>query len=173
MIQALVALAQVVPWVAKYFKSSDNVISTVVEKASSIVGSIGGGSTLQESITNILGDASKLAQVNLEVKKLEVEWDKIYLEDVQSARDMAVKLAQAGRKNYMAISMYALAVIVIIGLMYYVLKDETINEYARGLITFILGRFAGYLDNIYNFEFGTTRGSRDKDATIASLSNGK
>ena len=170
MIPALVALSQVVPWVAKYFKSSDNVISTVVEKASQVVGSIGGGSTLQESITNILGDAEKLAAVNLEIKRLEVEWDKIYLEDIQSAREMTVKLAQAGQKNYMAISMYILAVIVIIGLMYYVIADESINEYARGLITFVLGRFAGYLDNIYNFEFGTTRQSRAKDETISNLS---
>lgn len=173
MIQALVALAQVVPWVAKYFKSSDTVIGTVVDKASEVVNRIGGGSTLQESITTILGDSVKLAQVNLEMKRLEVEWDQIYLEDVQSAREMQVALVQAGQKNYMSISMYILAVIVIGALMWYVLKDDSINEFARGIITLGLGRFLGYLDGIYNFEFGTTRGSRAKDETIATLSNGK
>jgi len=30
----------------------------------------------------------------------------------------------------------------------------------------------GYLDNIYSFEFGTTRGSRDKDDTIKNLTGG-
>lgn len=32
-----------------------------------------------------------------------------------------------------------------------------------------LGRFLGYLDNIFNFEFGTTRSSQKKDDTILNL----
>ena len=45
-----------------------------------------------------------------------------------------------------------------------------INEYAKGIVTFLLGRFSGYVDLVYNFEFGTTRGSKDKDDTITNLS---
>lgn len=44
-----------------------------------------------------------------------------------------------------------------------------LNEYAKGILTFILGRYSGYVDNVYAFEFGTTRANKDKDATIANL----
>lgn len=44
-----------------------------------------------------------------------------------------------------------------------------INEYAKGIITFLLGRFCGYVDAVYSFEFGTTRGSKAKDDVINNL----
>ena len=47
-----------------------------------------------------------------------------------------------------------------------------INEYVKGIFTLVLGRFLGYLDNIYSFEFGTTRGSKEKDETIKQLTGG-
>jgi hypothetical protein len=51
-------------------------------------------------------------------------------------------------------------------------KDPNINEYVKGIFTLVLGRFLGYLDNIYSFEFGTTRGSKEKDETIKNLTGG-
>ena len=62
------------------------------------------------------------------------------------------------------------AVAVIVGLVYAIWKDPDINEFLKGIATLVLGRFLGYLDNIYSFEFGTTRGSQNKDATISQLS---
>ena len=60
-----------------------------------------------------------------------------------------------------------------LGLVYLVWKDDTLTEYVKGIVTLVLGRFLGYLDNIYSFEFGTTRGSKDKDDTIKQLSGGQ
>ena len=48
---------------------------------------------------------------------------------------------------------------------------SNINEYAKGIITFLLGRFSGYVDNVYSFEFGTTRGSKAKDDVITNLAS--
>lgn len=47
-----------------------------------------------------------------------------------------------------------------------------IKEYAQGILTLILGRFLGYTDSVYAFEFGSTRQSKEKDATISNLSGG-
>lgn len=91
------------------------------------------------------------------------------LADVQNARDLAKSLVLAGQKNYMAISMYVLAVLVIFILTYEVIKDPNLNDYVKGIVTLVLGRFLGYLDGIYQFEFGTTRSSRTKDDTINKL----
>jgi hypothetical protein len=59
-----------------------------------------------------------------------------------------------------------LMVIVCLGIAVWM---SEINEYAKGIVTFLLGRFSGYVDNIYSFEFGTTRGSKAKDDVITNL----
>lgn len=48
--------------------------------------------------------------------------------------------------------------------------DSTMNEYAKGIITLILGRALGWVEQIFSFEFGTTRASKAKDDTINKLS---
>lgn len=68
--------------------------------------------------------------------------------------------------------MFFLAIAMISGLVWLVWKDPNINEYMKGIATLVLGRFLGYLDTIYNFEFGTTRSNKAKDETIKNLSQG-
>lgn len=43
------------------------------------------------------------------------------------------------------------------------------NQYAQGIITLVLGRFLGYTDSVYSFEFGTTRDNKVKDESISNL----
>lgn len=108
-----------------------------------------------------------LAQREQELAEFKTE-----VEDRSSARARDVELARAGRSNRRADAMFFLAVVMIAVLVWIVWKDQGINEYVKGIFTLVLGRFLGYLDNIYNFEFGTTRGSRDKDTTIEKLTRG-
>lgn len=76
----------------------------------------------------------------------------------------------AGRRNYRSDIMFLLAVVVILLLVFIIWRDPAINEYVKGIFTLVLGRFLGYLDNIYSFEYGTNRSSKTKDATIENLS---
>lgn len=114
----------------------------------------------------------KLIALANEKAKTELEEYKVEVADKDSARKRDVAFLAAGVKNYRADVMFVLAVIVIVMLVWIVWKDASINEFVKGVFTLVLGRFLGYLDNIYNYEFGTTRGSRSKDATIESLSKG-
>ena len=102
----------------------------------------------------------------------EQKLEELVVQDRQGARDRDVKLAQSGQRNHRADFMFFLAVVMTGGLVWIVWKDPAINEYVKGIFTLVLGRFLGYLDNIYNFEFGTTRGSKSKDTTIEQLSKG-
>lgn len=61
--------------------------------------------------------------------------------------------------------------LIIFGLVYVVWQTD-IGEFAQGVVTLVLGRFLGYLDQMYAFEYSTTRSSKVKDATIASLAAG-
>lgn len=64
--------------------------------------------------------------------------------------------------------MAAGAFVVILCGMAVVVWFTQIGEYAQGIITLVIGRFLGYTDAIYNYEFSTTRANKVKDATIAS-----
>ena len=114
----------------------------------------------------------ELLRLRMEDKKLDIDAFRIEVDDRGSARSRDIAFVAAGIRNSRADLMFFLAVVMIGALVWVVWKDDTINEYTKGIFTLVLGRFLGYLDNIYNFEFGTTRGSKDKDDTIKNLSGG-
>lgn len=130
-----------------------------------------------EQLTQIkqweLENETELAKLRVEDNRLELEGFKTEVADRQSARGRDEVFIKSGKHNYRADVMFVLAAVLVGVLIWIVWKDDSINEYAKGIFTLVLGRFLGYLDNIYNFEFGTTRGSRSKDATIDNLSKGE
>ena len=114
----------------------------------------------------------ELQRLYLESNKLELEFFRAEAGEKDSARKRDTEFLKAGIRNHRADFMFVLAVGIIAWLVWIVWKDQAINEYVKGIFTLVLGRFLGYLDNIYNFEFGSTRSSRTKDVTIEQLSKG-
>lgn len=114
----------------------------------------------------------ELLKLRIEDNKLGLESFKVEVEDRSSARIRDAEFIKKGLTNHRANLMFFLAVVMVGLLVWIVWKDQSINEYVKGIFTLVLGRFLGYLDNIYNFEFGTTRGSREKDDTINTMVNG-
>lgn len=114
----------------------------------------------------------ELLKLRIEDNKLGLESFKVEVEDRSSARIRDSEFIKKGLTNHRANVMFFLAVVMVGILVWIVWKDQSINEYVKGIFTLVLGRFLGYLDNIYNFEFGTTRGSREKDDTINTMVNG-
>lgn len=116
---------------------------------------------------------SELHDFVIAQKEQELAGFKLEIEDRSSARNRDAEFIKAGVRNHRGDLMFLLAVVIIMALVWIVWKDPQINEYVKGIFTLVLGRFLGYLDNIYNFEFGTTRGSQNKDETIKKLSGGQ
>lgn len=114
----------------------------------------------------------RLIELGIEKAKQDLEGFKVEVQDRDSARERDAEFIKRGMQNNRANMMFFLAVFAVAGLVWIVWKDQGINEYVKGIFTLVLGRFLGYLDNIYSFEFGTTRGSREKDETIKQLSGG-
>lgn len=105
------------------------------------------------------------------MKELDIDLEKATMVDVQSARIRDMEIIKAlGKRNWRPDIMFVMATTVIVALVWLIWKDQTITEFVKGIFTLVLGRFLGYLDNIYNFEFGSTRSSKTKDNTISKLS---
>jgi len=90
--------------------------------------------------------------------------------DRQSARERDVAIAQAGRRNVRADVMVLSAAIGLVTCLC------TLTSYAGqlpgeavGIISTIAGIFDSCLKDAYTFEFGSSRGSREKDSFAAIL----
>lgn len=114
----------------------------------------------------------RLLELGIEKARQDLEAFKEEVKDRDSARERDVEFIKRGMVNNRANFMFFLAVVMVGLLVWIVWKDQNINEYVKGIFTLVLGRFLGYLDNIYSFEFGTTRGSKEKDETIKQLTGG-
>ena len=114
----------------------------------------------------------ELLRLRIEDNKIDLESFKEEVKDRGSARERDIEFIKRGMVNNRANFMFFLAVVMVGILVWIVWKDRNINEYVKGIFTLVLGRFLGYLDNIYSFEFGTTRGSKEKDETIKQLTGG-
>lgn len=160
-------LAQFAPQIIKWITGSDkaaDAAGAVVDIAETVTGRKGA-----DALDALKADPALVLQFRQSVIAQEADLDKAYLADRADARKRDAVFISSGTRNYRADSMFVLAVAMIAGLVWLVWKDPSINEYMKGIFTLVLGRFLGYLDNIYNFEFGSTRASKAKDATIENL----
>ena len=168
LISIALALAEFAPSLMRLFGAGQDNVNTA-EKVIDIAKTVTGASSPEQALEMLKVNSERQQEFNMAVLKSNAELDIAYLADMNSARTRDAEFVKAGTHNYRADTMYALAIVVIVGLVYAVFKSG-LDEYAKGIITLVLGRFLGYLDNIYNFEFGTTRASKTKDETIRSLS---
>ncbi len=160
-------LAQFAPQIIKWITGSDkaaDAAGAVVDIAETVTGRKGA-----DALDALKADPALVLQFRQSVIAQEADLDKAYLADRADARKRDAVFISSGTRNYRADVMFFLAVAMIAGLVWLVWKDPSINEYMKGIFTLVLGRFLGYLDNIYNFEFGSTRASKAKDATIENL----
>ena len=114
----------------------------------------------------------RLLELGIEKAKQDLEAFKEEVKDRDSARVRDAEFIKSGTRNYRADILVFMAALAVAGMVYLVWKSPDLPEYVKGIVTLVLGRFLGYLDNIYSFEFGTTRGSKEKDETIKHLSGG-
>lgn len=79
------------------------------------------------------------------------------------------KLTQEEYKNRRVNTLAVAAFLIVLLCLGIAVWYSDINEYAKGIVTFLLGRFSGYVDSVYSFEFNTSRTNKEKDATIKAL----
>lgn len=165
------ALAQFAPQLVKYVTGNDHA-EEVAKTAMDVAMQVTGTATGSQALSALNAKPELAIQYQQAVMEQEADLEKAHLADIQSARTRDVEIVKSGAHNYRADAMFLLAVVVVVGLVYAVWVDPNVNEFLKGIVTLMLGRFLGYLDGIYNFEFGTTRGSQSKDQTINNLTKG-
>lgn len=115
--------------------------------------------------------AVKLAEIDFAkfLKDNELKLEEIAAKDRDSARVRDTAFVQAGRWNFRADLLALLAVGGLIVCVWFVARDSELPERAVNAIMFVAGVLAAAVRDVYNFEFGSSRGSKDKDEQIRTL----
>lgn len=162
------ALAQFAPAITKWLTGSDkaaDAAGAVVDIARQVTGL----PAADQALNAIQADPALALQFKQAVLASEADLDKAFLADVQSARARDIEFIRAGTTNYRANAMAACAVFLVGVSLAVVIWQSPIDEFAKAVITLILGRALGWVEQIFSFEYGTTRANKTKDDTINNL----
>lgn len=78
-------------------------------------------------------------------------------------------LTEAGDVNGRANVLAAGAVLLVIGCLMITVWASRMDDFAKATITLICGRALGWVEQVFSFEFGTTRANKTKGDTINNL----
>lgn len=141
------------------------VASKVVEIAQAVTGT----TAPEPALAALQADPAKALEFQQALLAADTQLQNAYLNDTQSARSRDVELAKAGIKNVRANALAAAACLLVLFCLCVIVWASDLNEYAKGGVTLILGRALGWIEQVFSFEFGTTRDSSKKDDTIKNL----
>jgi Flp pilus assembly protein TadB len=128
-----------------------------------------GEPTGEAALAAIQANAEMQAQWRMAVLAADTELERAYLDDRRDARARDVALAQAGRHNRRADLMVLFDVIGLIAcLAVLALFRKEIPAEVVTLLSTIASLFGVCLRDAHQFEFGSSRGSREKDVLLGS-----
>ncbi|WP_377153369.1 hypothetical protein ACFJIX_18055 [Roseateles sp. UC29_93] len=162
-------LAQFAPKIVKWITGSDNAAAGA-QKVVDIAGQVTGLSGDPEKMLEAL-QADKALQIQFQQRVMEndTELERLFLADTQNARARDVALAQAGIRNYRASLLVAVAVLLVLICLTVTVWSSNANDFVKATVTLVMGRALGWVDQVFSFEFGTTRANKTKDDTIRDL----
>jgi len=122
----------------------------------------------EEAVAMIKADPALAAKLRMDLDEIELRTEQAYLDDRQDARDRDVKMRRAGYSNSRADLMVAGAGVVLVSCLacLVLLKSDLPGE-AVGIISTVAGIAGACLKDAFQFEFGSSRGSKEKDALMA------
>lgn len=169
-ISLALALAEFAPSLLKFITGSDKaaaVAGKVIDIAKTVTGAPSGDAALEV----LKADPNKVLEFQQAAMANDADLVKAFLADVQNARSRDIELHKAGFGNRRADVMVALDVLGLIAcLLVLVLYRERLPGEVVGLLSAISGIFGACLRDAHQFEFGSSRSSQVKDATISKLS---
>lgn len=172
-VEIALALAQFAPSLLRYFGVGEK-SAVVAEKVIEVAKQVTGQPTGPEAIEAMKQNAQLAHDFNLAVLKMDGELEQAYLADRRDARDRDVKLHQAGYQNRRADLMVLFDVIGLVAcLVVLSLFRKDVPGEVVGLLSTIAGIFGLCLRDAHQFEFGSSRGSREKDGLLAEIGGKK
>lgn len=167
-VQLALALAQFAPSIMKFF-GAGQASAEVAQKVVDIAGAVTGSQDPAEILAKFRADAEAAQKFRVAVLEADTDLEKAFLADRAGARerDIEVRKLTGGvntRANLMILG-DVVGLLACLGVLLFFRKD--IPGEAVGIIATVAGVFAACLRDAHQFEFGSSRGSKDKDDLFA------
>lgn len=162
---ALGLAAEYAPALIRHLAGDDAaaVAQTVVDTAQAITGT----SSPDEASAALRADPALAMQFRTRMAEIELEREKAQLADRQDARQRDTGIRQTGQHNYRADILAFLAVGGLCFCVWLVASQAGLAERSVNAIMFVAGVLASAVRDVFAFEFGSSRGSKEKDALLA------
>ena len=161
-------LAQIAPSLMRYFGVGEKPVA-IAEKVVGIAQAVTGAPSGEAALAALQADHKLAQEFQLAVLKADGDLEQAYLADRKDARARDVALHQAGYHNYRADIMVIADVVGLIAcLVVLAVYRTSIPAEVATLLTTIASLFGLCLRDAHQFEFGSSRGSKEKDAIVAA-----
>ncbi|WP_284459632.1 hypothetical protein [Cupriavidus campinensis] len=168
LIPIAMALGQFAPWIVKMLTGSDKA-EDIAEHVVGIAQAVTGEVSPDAALAAIKADPNKVLEFQQAISAQQADIEKAYLADVADARARDIEYVKAGRTNDRANVLAGAALLLVVVCLFVVLWQSNASEFAKATISLILGRALGWVEQLFSFEFGTTRANKTKDDTINNL----
>jgi hypothetical protein len=173
LIPLAVQLLQFAPHLMRYFGAGE-ASAEVAEKVVDVAKTVTGAFTPEKAIEMLKADKELQATFQLRTFEIDADLEKAHLTDRQYARKRDVEFIKAGVRNTRGDILAYLAIAGLLGLIIMLFfKSTDMSTSVRDLLLILSGSLVVIVKDVYNFEFGSTRANKDKDATISNLSGAK
>lgn len=160
-IPALIGLiAQVAPTVVRWVAGDES--GKAAEQAAELAMRVSGSGSVEEAIQRIRTDQELQRKYQIALVQEETRLEALYLEDRQSARARDVELRKAGYNNPRADILAIIAITALAGLGWMMVFKQLPDGPGRDLLLMIAGALIAVVKDVYSFEFGSSRGSKEK-----------
>jgi hypothetical protein len=161
-------LAQYAPQIMRWLGAGQE-STAVAERVVQVAQAVTGTGDPSAALERMRADAAAQAEFTLRVQAMSDELERDYLADRQDARRRDVAIVQAGKHNVRADLMVVGAVVGLLACLgTLVFFKEKVPGEVVGIVSTVAGLFGACLRDAFAFEFGSSRGSREKDAVIAA-----
>lgn len=163
------SLAQFAPSLLRFFGVGEK-SATIAEQVIGIAKNITGKENGQAALAALQADPKLAQEFNLAALSADTELETAYLADRKDARARDVALHQAGFANKRADWMVIGDVIGLVACLVVlaVFRKEVPGEVVS-LLSTVASIFGLCLRDAHQFEFGSSRGSREKDAVLGAM----
>lgn len=163
----IAAFANLVPIIRTW---SENQETPLLERVMEVAQHMTGEDDPLTSWCALRDNPELLCQFQQRMMELELERQKLIIDDRNNARQRDMTFVQVGKPNRRAdIMVISAAVGLMACLLAMTYFANQMPGEAVGIISTVAGIFGSCLKDAYAFEFGSSRGSKDKDSTVAAL----
>lgn len=170
MIETAIALAQFAPSILRFFGVGEKPVA-VAEKIVEIAKTVTGAESPEDAIARLQSDRETARRFNAAILERGAELERLVVADRADARhrDVEIRKLTGGdnRRQDVMIAMAAIGLIACLVVLVFFRKE--IPGEAVGIISTIAGIFGACLKDAFAFEFGSSRGSKEKDTLIGEI----